>query len=289
MNSEFIDQLPAVVYLVCREEGGRYLVVGEETDPEEADQQRERLETLIPDGRFRVYSSRRTFLEVSRTVKAGDARWHVVKFSADSYGGKTREAWDVLPVSKSTVPSYATGMTEAAAIALCDLRNHVPEGYSVHPKEMRGAARDDRQPGFEVSTTENGKEWSTARLAEHVGFLLRNVEEHAAGAEQRAREAAEAAEAARLKKEQEEAAAAWVRKHGPRLTGSQQDFILSLRERLAELGGAETVEGPTDKAGTYQLTKVQASVYIDTLKKAVDELEQQQARAMFTVKESTTP
>jgi hypothetical protein len=280
MIGELLSGQPVVQWLVCQQQGEEYVIRAVEADDGGATEVRRDLESAEPDEHFRVYRWEATLREVSRTLRPGDARWHVVQFTLKR-NNTERTRWAVLPIDETVVPSYENGFGDrGAADALCDLRHRLPEGYTARAVFVRGAMQ------FEVSCPEPDRRWIVSRPAEQVDWLIRDAENDAAGAEERARVKAEEESEAHAAAERERAELEWVRKHGPRITRAQQDFILTLRERLAGLGGSDTVEGPTDRAGIYQLTKVQASVYIEKLKAQVDKLERKQAEAMFAAKES---
>lgn len=281
MIGQLLSEQPELLWLICQQQGEDFVIRAEETDGDRATQIREQLEAAEAGEHFRVYRLDASRREVSRTLRPGDARWHVVEFVVNRYGTE-RTRWAVLPIDRADVPSYEEGLAaKETADALCDLRHRLPEGYTARTVTSRGELQ------FAVSCPEADRKWSSSRPPERVDWLVRDAEGDAAGAEKRARKNAEEEAEQRAAEERKRAEEEWVRKHGPRITRSQQELILNLRERLAALGGAETVEGPTDSAGTYQLTKVQASTYIDVLKAQVEKLEREQAEALFAVKEST--
>ncbi|MGA5411526.1 hypothetical protein ACPCSC_30265 [Streptomyces lavendulocolor] len=281
---KLLSELPQAAWLVCQRQGEDFVVRAVEYDGDRATQVRVELETDEPDEHFRVYRQDVSRREVSRTLRPGDARWHVVEFVWNRYGTE-HTRWAVLPIDKSEVPSYEDGFSDrATAEALLDLRHRLPEGYTARDETVR---KDGKMVlRFRVDCPEADRKWTMSRPVEHVDYLVRDAETDAAGAEERSRAKAGKEAEQRAAEQQRRAEEAWVRTHGPRITQAQQDFIVNLRTRLDELGGADTVEGPTDRVGIYQLTKVQASTYIDTLKTQVEKLERAQAEAMFAVKES---
>jgi hypothetical protein len=284
MIGKLLSELPQTEWLVCQRQGEDFVIRAVEHDGARATQVRETLETDEPEQHFRVYRRDVSSREVSRTLRPGDARWHVVEFTLRRYGTE-RTRWAVLPIDKSDVPSYEDGFGEReTAEALCDLLHRLPEGYTARA-EMR------RQDGemvlhFHVSCPEPDRKWTVFRPVDQADILVRDAEADAAGAEERARAKAEREAEQRAAEQQRRDEEAWVLKHGPRITAAQQEYVVNLRARLEELGGGDTVEGPTDRVGIYQLTKVQASAYIDALKAQVEKLERVQAKAMFAVKES---
>lgn len=284
MIGKLLSGLPQTEWLICQRRGEDFVIRAVEYDGGRATQVRQEMETDEPDGHFRVYRQDVSRREVSRTLRPGDARWHVVEFVWSRYRTEATR-WAVLPIDKSEVPYYEDGFSDReTAEALCDLRHRLPEGYTARPVMARKDGGTVLH--FQVDCPEADRKWKVSRPVDQVDYLVRDAEADAAGAEERARAKAGEEAEQRAAEQQRRDEEAWVRKHGPRVTSAQQDFIVNLLTRLNELGGAHTVEGPTDRVGIYQLTKVKASVYIDTLKQQVEKLERAQAQAMFAVKES---
>lgn len=101
--------------------------------------------------------------------------------------------------------------------------------------------------------------------------LIRQAEIHVDGSAKRIQEAAEAEAIAAAEQAVRDARAAHLaeiaRQKGPLATPRQVEFIMQLldyRQRTGEGGGF--FDGPTTRAGVEELSKAEASLYIDSLK-----------------------
>lgn len=120
-----------------------------------------------------------------------------------------------------------------------------------------------------VDWTAQGKNWPENTTL--VDVLIHWANQHAAGAQERIQkkaeqDAIEAAEAA-VREAREEQLAAVRRVKGTLATPRQVEYIeqlVAIRQRSGEGGGFFL--GPTDRAGIEELSKAEASLYIDSLK-----------------------
>ncbi|WP_331726270.1 hypothetical protein [Streptomyces sp. NBC_00470] len=105
----------------------------------------------------------------------------------------------------------------------------------------------------------------------HVDVLIKWARDHAEGAAQRIqdkaeRDAIEAAETA-VREAREQQLAELRRQKGTLATEKQVDYILQLVAAHTRTGrGGGTLYGPTDRAGIEEMSKADASMYIDWLK-----------------------
>lgn len=299
-----LSVIELALYIVVRESpDGDHIIIDETARKDTAEQLRTQQEENSPQERYRVYRMHSELREISRTLRPGEARYHVVMREITQTflpGPDARTPyWWILPVSEDAPAMYDGRYTtterfynEDLARALCDLKNKLPENFGVAHK-FDGARPEDSQILLEAHCWDpechDGRYATLARPVKDMGYTLRDAEAHRAGKADRIekREAEEKAAAAKAKREAENAE--WVRVHGPRLTGDQQQYIRDLGDRLEVLGGLELIRDlPRTTSETYALTKREASVLIDQLKPLIERLEIEQAKARFAVEETAT-
>ncbi|MER5482607.1 hypothetical protein ABT024_05235 [Streptomyces sp. NPDC002812] len=294
VNGERLESLPERQWLVCRMSSvpGQGVVVAVAADAKAAEESRTAFESAEPEEYFRVYAQTTATVEVSRTVKPGEDRWHVVEVEVTKYNSTTTQ-YGVVGISEMTAPSYVCFADRSLADSLCLLRNRLPADYVAGIETVPGLYNKPPTTMLRAACDVPGHTWQRSRRTDDVDLLVRDAEEHAAGAQERAVayelklvEDARAKELRVEEKREEAAERAWVRKNGPRATDKQQDFILTLRGRLEELGAGDSVAGPVTEAEVYDLTKASASTYIDILTAQVEKLQLARDRERFAVQAS---
>lgn len=216
-------------------------------------------------------------IEQGTTVKYGTQRttWTIVRTDGTPAGygpGHDHRIHDAVFYSRETAEFYAK------------FYENTPTGYRIERTIPRAHAMDRTPKWLLTGSTENDPQsirqtlptdWTPtgnwAADATQVDVLIQWANRHAEGAAKRIqdkaeRDAVEAAEAA-VREAREGQLAELRRQKGALATERQVDFIVQLiaaRERSGE--GSGFFYGPTDRAGIEELSKGEASLYIDSLK-----------------------
>ena len=196
---------------------------------------------------------------------------YVVTEGTNAY---SRPCWQV---TDTTVPAdhYRNRLHQFAqwehATFAAEIMNGLPEGYSVTRDHY--PARGMKQGSYWKVSDGTRKGWSrtwdegSPTMLRPQDYLISAAVQHAAGAPARAAAAAEQAEKDAAAAARKQYLADLARVHGPRATVKQVDYILRLlasRARLGEGGGFMT--GPTTREGIEEMSSVDASAYIDSLR-----------------------
>ena len=212
-----------------------------------------------------------------QVIKYGQERtvYRIVRTDGTPAGygpGKDRRIHDADFFSRERAELYAT------------FYENTPSGYRIELTTPRANAMNRTSKWLLTGSTENdpqsirqtlSTDWTPAgdwpADTTQVDVLIQWANRHAAGAAKRIQDKAEqdAIEAAEMAvREAREAQLAEVRRQkGTLATERQVEFILQLlaaRKRTGEGGGF--FYGPTDRAGIEELSKGEASTYIDSLK-----------------------
>jgi hypothetical protein len=212
-------------------------------------------------------TTRYTVAETTNTY--GSKVWAVVRTDGTKAGfGGDQRIYD-LTFTKKDDAETAAAITEA-----------LPENYWIRKHEVR-FHRSSINSNYWVWRLAGGDndDPQDVRCEVRLGTdraltvqqMTAEAEKHAAGSADRIREKAEreaiaAAEGA-VREAREAQLAEARRQKGPLATPKQVDYILQLlarRERTGEGGGF--FYGPTDRAGIEEMSKVDASTYITSLK-----------------------
>lgn len=212
---------------------------------------------------YRITLGRKTPVDMYEIVEGTD------RYDRPTYTVTRTDGTPIEGVGRDWRLYNATYITREQAEVHCEFVNHTPAEYSI--------AKSQHRTGWHWKISGSRTEDPTPLKAfvdvneASAGDLIRRATEHAQGAEARItakaeRDIIEAAEAA-----VREARAAQLdeirRTKGELATPKQVEYIVQLlaaRERSGEGGGF--FYGPTDRAGIEEMSKIDASSYITSLK-----------------------